>query len=117
MIKLRSAKAKGKRLEKLIQSKVLEIFPELSPYVDVRVNIGAEAGSDLKLSPKAREVFNFAVEAKYREVFKGMYKFYDQAAAQEGQPLLVLKMNQRNPLAVVDLDYFFKLLKELNGKK
>lgn len=107
----RSAKNKGKRLEKWIAAQVRAAYPLLTDD-DVRVNIGAETGEDLKLSSKAKHVFPYSVEAKNRETFKTLYGFYKQAAQHPGEPLLVIKMNHEEPLAILNADYFFELIKK-----
>lgn len=113
----RSAKNKGKRLEKWVIEQILALYPALEP-TDVRCTVGSETGSDVKLSTKAIHCFPFSVETKYRETFKTLYSFYDQAASNnyEGcQPLLILKMNNKQPLVVLDAEYFMKVVK--NGQK
>jgi hypothetical protein len=95
--------------------KVLDAFPQLSPYLDARITIGVESGEDLKLSPLAKSLFPYSVECKYREVFKTLYGFYDQAAKGDGEPLLVVKMNNKPAMAIITLDKFFELIKGKNN--
>lgn len=103
----RSAKAKGKRLEKWVASLILEAIPDLTED-DVRTTVGSETGEDIKLSKKARQFLNVSIECKNRETFGTIYKFYDQASAKEGEPVLVLKMNNKKPLVIVDAEKFFR---------
>lgn len=68
-------------------------------------------GVDVQLSTAAHNKFPYAIECKNQEVFGGIYKMYEQAQANkgDGQPLLVIKMNGRQPLAVIDADYFIRI--------
>ncbi len=113
-IKTRSAKAKGKSLEKLIQTKILEKFPELKD--EIRVTIGQEHGSDLKLSKKALEVLPIKIEAKSRASMS-VYTYYEQAKSHHGElePIVIVKMNRRKPLIVMDLEYYLELIRNNNG--
>lgn len=110
----RSARAKGKRLENLIKDKLVEAFSLTSD--DIRVAIGAENGADIKLSNKAKALFPFAIECKARAKMDTLYKFYDQAVRNSDKliPLLVLKADYKNPLVVLDFDYFLTLVNK-NG--
>lgn len=67
------------------------------------------------LSPKARKTFPVAIECKNIAKFAG-YKYYDQskANAKDGQePIAVVKANLKKPLVLVDMEYFFKLLRSV----
>lgn len=108
-MRVRSAKAKGKRLERWVRDMILRYRPSLTQD-DVRVTVGAETGADIKLSTKGRYYFPYAVECKNRETFGTIYKFLEQAAtnAVEGQkPILFIKMNNKEPLVVLDAIEFF----------
>ena len=113
-MKTSSRKAKGRALQNHVVAKVLTSFPSLEP-ADVRGAIMGENGEDIKLSPKAKKWFNFSVECKNQEKYKGVYDCFDQIEGHKdssGQPLVILKMNRKKPLAIVDLDYFFTLIQE-----
>lgn len=111
---VRSAKAKGKRLENLVVNRIKEAF-NLGPD-DIRVNIGAENGADVKLSAKAKARFPFSVECKARNSFTTLYGFYDQARSHypELVPLVVLKEDRKEPLVLLNFDMFLTLI---NNKK
>jgi hypothetical protein len=110
-VKTRSAKQKGHKLEAYVRDKLLEKFP--LEKEDVRANIGSETGEDLKLSTKAKQIIPLKIECKSRAKM-AVYTFYDQAKGHPGdnlEPVVVIKMNRRKPLLIVDLDYFLELLK------
>ncbi len=69
-------------------------------------------GEDVMLSPRAREILPVSIECKNRAAF-AIYKDYKQAESngKDYEPVLVIKQNHSDPLAVVDLDYLLDLLK------
>ncbi len=109
---IKSRKAKGRNLQNIIASKIIDAF-NLSDH-DVRGAIMGETGVDIKLSKEARSVFPFAVEAKARKSFS-MYSVFDQAnrhAARESlSPLVIIKADYKKPLVVIDMDLFLSILK------
>lgn len=109
-ITIRSRKVKAKRLEKLIRDKIIEAFNLTSD--DVRITIGQEGGMDIKLSTRAKARFPFAVEAKARATFNTLYNFLDQAKKHDAKliPLVVVKGDRKQPLAILDFDYFITLV-------
>lgn len=109
-MKSRSRKAKGKTFEKLIRSSLIDAFPELED--EIRVTIGQEHGSDLKLTKKALEVLPIKIECKSRASI-AVYSWYEQASSHEGdlEPVVFIKENRKKPLVIIDLDYFISLIK------
>ena len=109
-----SGKAKGRRLQQWVRDKILETFSDLQPD-DVRSTSMGASGEDLLLSPLARSHFPYAVECKNVEKLN-VWEAYSQACNNCGdsEPLLVMKKNHRKPLAVVDAEYFIKLLRRLD---
>ena len=69
------------------------------------------SGEDLMLSAKARDMFPYSVECKNQETLN-VWKAFDQATANSGayQPLLIIKRNRKEPLAVVEANHFIKLI-------
>lgn len=113
-MKNRSAKSKGKRLERFVKDAILSAFSELTEE-DVRITVGCESGADVKLSGRAKSVFRYAIEAKNRETFGSLYKYYEQAKGHGiEEPLLVIKMNFKQPLAIISFEHFMNLIKEVN---
>ena len=110
-MKQRSRRAKGKKLQRILQKKLLKAFPHLHT-IDIRVAKTGENGEDLKLSRIARRLIPFQFEAKSQQKFKVLYSFYDQACKHGNyEPVLVVKQNSRRSLAVIDLDQFVDLIK------
>lgn len=118
-----SRRAKGKRLESYIKRRIQETFR--IPDDDIRMAVGAEAGADIKLTKKGLEYFPFTIECKARKTMI-IYPMYEQClrhvqrtkkAGLAGEPLLVIRCDRELPLAVVDFEYFLKLIKAVNKKK
>lgn len=95
---------------------LLKAFPKLTS-LDVRSTGMGQTGMDIQLSTKATELIPFDIECKSLKKV-GIYKYYEQAQSHgNNEPLLVVKQNRSKPLVVVDLEYFIKLIGELNDKK
>lgn len=114
-MKTASRKAKGRSLQKYVCALILETFPDLHKSDVLSRPMGSQ-GSDIILSNEAKQTFGYCVECKNQESFKSIYDAYEQSAKQkeEGEPLLVLKMNRKNPLVVLDLEHFIKLVANEN---
>lgn len=70
-------------------------------------------GADILLSEAAVKLFPYEIEAKNQEVFKTLYGFYEQAKGHgKLEPLLVIKMNGKEPLAIISLDHFLSLFRK-----
>jgi len=67
------------------------------------------SGEDVLLSPKARAIFPYSVECKNQERLN-LWGAWEQAEANAGvhEPLLIVKRNQRKPLAVMDAEKFIR---------
>ena len=77
-----SRKAKGRYLQNIVKKKIIELFP-------------------------------YSIECKNRQDFKQLYSHFTQAQNHTPmEPLLVIKMNRKKPLAIIDLDHLFKLQKD-----
>ena len=109
MTKIRSRKAKGRRLQNWVRDSLRGLFLALTND-DVKVAIMGERGADVKLSKRAKNVFPYDIECKNTEGWKKVYDAYDQADGHgDDRPLVFIKMNRRNPLAIVDAKFFLKL--------
>lgn len=84
---------------------------------DVRVPVGSETGSDIKLSKKAITVIPCKFECKSRAKIS-VYTWFQQATNHKGElePVLVVKQNRKEPLAIVNLDFLLDLLVTRNKK-
>lgn len=90
---------------------MLECFPQLKEDDVINTSMGA-SGEDVKLSPKAREYLPVSFEAKNVEKVN-VWTAYAQACANAKtyEPILVIKKNHKDPLAIMDLDFFLDLMK------
>jgi len=69
------------------------------------------SGSDVQLSPLARKSFAYDVECKSLAKV-GVYRYVEQCEKRGAtQPLVIVKQNRSRPLAVVDAEHFFELLR------
>ena len=109
-MKTSSKKAKGHALEKLISARIIEAFN--LDEEDVRIPVGSETGADIKLNSRAKRLCPFQFEAKNHEKFLTLYSYYEQAVNHKDGlvPCLVIKMNRRQPLAILDLDHLLTLV-------
>jgi hypothetical protein len=107
-----SAKAKGRILQQWVRDTLCTLF-DLVPEEDIINRSSGANGEDLILSPAARKLLPISIECKNRKAF-AIYKDYVQAMENAGKhnPVLIIKQNRSIPLAVVEAEYLFKLLKE-----
>ena len=113
-MKTRSRKAKGRRLQNWVRDELLSLFTTLSDD-DIYCSIMGESGADVKFSPNAQKVLPYSIECKNKETFKGIYDIIKQAqsnAKKNQVPLGVIKMNNFEPLAILDARFLFKLMRE-----
>ena len=111
-MKVASGKAKGRKLQQVVRDKILDTFPLLEPD-DVKSTSMGAGGEDVQLSPAARKLFPYSVEAKARASIS-VYAWYQQAKANAPkgtEPLLVIKQNYGKPLVIVDLDHYMELVR------
>lgn len=75
------------------------------------------SGEDIQLSEAAIREFNYGVECKNRAAI-AVYRDFEQASSHvvgtDRVPLLVIKQNHSEPLAVVSLEHFMSLVKGKN---
>ena len=107
---VRSAKAKGRKLQTWVVEKILSMFPTLTP-LDVKSTPMGVNGVDVQLSTLAQKLFPYDVECKNTERTKTIYNYYDQAIdhTSGGEPLVIIKMNRQKPLAIIDAEYFMEM--------
>jgi hypothetical protein len=74
-------------------------------------------GEDVQLSPLARSLVGYTIECKNRKAI-AVFKDYEQAKTHGlVEPLVILKQNNSNPLALVDAEHFLDMLQKLNDLK
>ncbi len=108
-----SRKAKGRRFQQQLREDLireLNITPD-----DILSTAMGQGGCDLYLSPAARSVFPFGVEAKRCETLAipAWWKQCECNASKVGLiPLLVFKRNREEPLAVLRWSDLLALLQQ-----
>ena len=117
-MKTKSKKAKGRKLQNWVRDELLKLFPKLTDN-DVMCAIMGERGVDIKLSNKAKKLIPFSIECKNQETFKKIYKDYDQSvynSKNKEEPIVFIKMNQRDPLVVFNAMCFLNFVRNRNGR-
>jgi len=117
MTTVRSRKAKGRRLQNWVRDTLLSLFETLDDN-DIMCAIMGETGEDIKLSNPAKKLIPYSFECKNKEGFKGIYDIIAQAKSNSrvtDTPVAVIKMNNHQPLAILDATHFLKLIGEKNG--
>ena len=106
-MKVQSAKAKGRRLQQWVRTKLIEML-EVHPE-DVESRSMGAGGEDIIMARAARQKFPFSVECKNTERLN-VWDAYDQACANCGdyEPILFIKKNGRKPLVVLDAESFIR---------
>jgi len=107
-MKTQSAKAKGRRLQQWVRTKLIEMLDVHPEDIESR-SMGA-GGEDLIMARAAREKFPHSIECKNVEKLN-VWDAYEQAMVNSGkyEPLLIMKKNGKKPLAVIDAEYLIRL--------
>ena len=102
---------KGRKLAKLVADKILKTFRHLKK-ADVRVAGTGANGPDIKLSRIAKRLVPYQFECKAQNRLKTVWKWKKQSDKNTRlEGVLVMKMNGKDPLAVMDMNLFFDLIK------
>lgn len=115
-MKPQSAKAKGRNLQKRVRDAILENFTSLTDR-DVRSTSMGAAGVDILLSELATSKFPYSVECKSRArmALYDLWMDTTDNVAPNTYPLLVVKQNHSEPLAVISLEHFMELCRARTG--
>lgn len=114
-IRPQSAKGKGRKHQQWVRAKLLELFPQI-PEEDIKSTAMGQSGLDLQMSKLAKSFIPYGFEMKSL-ASSAVYKPYEQAvintykASNLLEPVLILKGNHRKPLAIIDAEHFFKLVR------
>lgn len=109
-MKTSSAKAKGRRLSQTVKDTLLQWCPDLHQD-DIIVTSSGTTGEDLQLSPKARAVYNYAIECKNVEKLN-VWDAYKQAVShvkEDRTPLLIFSKNRHPVMVTLTFEDFLKL--------
>ena len=110
-MKPRYTSRKGRKLQKLVAEKILKTFRHLRKS-DVQVAATGVNGPDIKLSRIAKRLVPYQFETKSQQRMKTIYSWHKQSEKNTNlDGVLVMKMNGKNPLVVIDMDLFFDLIK------
>ena len=111
-IKTSSAKQKGRALQQFVRDSIIDL---LKPYGvvadDVKSTSMGASGEDVQLSPLAKRLLPVSVECKSHKAM-AIYTWWTQCLSNTKageRPLLVIKINQKKPLAVMDYQDYIRL--------
>ena len=110
-MKVQSAKAKGRNLQKWTRERLIEELEIHEEDVESR-SMGA-SGEDLIMARAARKKFPYSIECKNQERVN-IWESYKQALENSGdyEPIVVIKKNHHKPLVVIDAEAFIKMHKD-----
>jgi len=113
LMKISSRKAKGRALQNWVVERLMVYFSFLQEG-DIKGAIMGETGSDIKMSPSAKNIIPYKFECKNQERYKSIYTAYEQVDLnkEKGESILVIKSNRKEPLAIIKADKLFHLLQE-----
>lgn len=110
-----AAKSKGRRLQQDVRDLLLRTFPELDKD-DIRSTSMGQTGEDVQLSPAARRRFPYQIECK-NKARSQMHTWFEQAISHGNhEPVLIVKQDRSETLAVVRLGHFVDLVKKKNNE-
>ena len=109
-MKSRSRKNKGKRLQNLVKTEILSRFLEFTEDDIISAPAGVP-GEDLIFSSELRKILPISIECKSRNKFS-IYKYFEQAKSncKENNPVLIIKQDRSEPLAIIDFNFFMDLV-------
>ncbi len=110
-----SKKSKGRLLQQWVVKQLLSLDSNLTED-DIRSTGMGQNGADVQMSSAAKKQFPISIECKNIAAFAG-YKFLEQSEANSKteQPIAVVKANRKKPIVLVDAEYFFQLVRKVNG--
>ena len=109
-MKVKSAKAKGRKLQNLVVESLREAYPELEED-DIKAQIMGVSGEDVVLSPLAKRLIGRSFECKNQERLN-LWDSLSQAEnnAEKRTPVLIFKRNRSEIYAAIPFKYLMKLL-------
>ena len=111
-MKTSSAKAKGRRLQQWVRTKLIELL-SVDPE-DIESRPMGSSGEDLIMGVQTKKLFPYSVECKNQEAVN-VWKAYEQCSSNTSpnvESLVIIKRNKSKPLALVDAEYFINLHKQ-----
>ena len=113
MMRPQSSKAKGRRLQQWVASRVADATGfEYGKDCPIESRPMGQSGPDVRLSADVRAVFPFSVECKNQERVS-LWEWVAQARKNryaDTSWLLVISKNRESPIVVLDADEFFRVV-------
>jgi len=113
-MKFASKKRKGSLLQNFVRDRILKTFPNLKKK-DVMTPSYGQTGPDIIFSKAGLKLVGWNFEVKNQNKMKGVYDWYKQSKRHSRgnklKPCVVMKMNSRDPLVIIDFEDFLKLIK------
>ena len=111
-MKVKSAKAKGRKLQNFVVTCLREIFTKLEKD-DIKPQIMGVSGEDIVMSPLAKRTIGMSFECKNQERLN-LWDSLEQAEVncEERCPILVFTRNRKPIYAALPFEALIKLLKE-----
>ena len=114
-MKAQSAKQKGRSFQQYVARRLGETYNlSWGPDMDISSRGMGQSGTDIALSPRAREAIPFNIECKKQERWN-VPAWWQQAKANSDDgraPLLVLTKNRHETLAVLSFEKLLELINE-----
>jgi hypothetical protein len=91
----------------------LGLFPQLEAD-DVRSTGMGQGGEDIQLSPAARKLIPYQIEAKSKATSQA-HTYMDQAMSHgPHEPVVIVKKDRSYSIAMIRFEHFLELLQKLN---
>ncbi len=122
MPKIKSSKAKGRRLQNYVRDRLRDVFVKewnLLPKIendDIKSQTMGMTGEDIVLSPAARKLIPYSFECKNQErisIWKALQQAEDNSKLRE--PVVVIKRNGSNVYAVVRFVELLRLIRRIHA--
>ncbi len=112
-LKPRSAKAKGRSLQKWVCERIAKLTGFECPRdKPIESRPMGQSGADVRLEGSVLARFPFSVECKFQERWS-VPKWIEQAKANEAEGtnwLLVCKQSRKAPIVILDAEVFFDIV-------
>ena len=109
---VRSAKAKGRKLQQYVRDMLLLYSKRLLEQDDIRSTAMGQGGEDIQFSPAARKIYPYSIECKNVEklnVWEAIQQAKDNSKGHT--PMVVFKKNGESPFVAIPFTEFLRLTK------
>lgn len=110
---VRSAKAKGRRLQNYVRDTLRDLFSSELEEDDIKSQTMGMSGEDIVLSPAAKKAIPYSFECKNKERLD-LWASLEQAETncEDRVPVLIFKRNRTKTYVVFEYDKFLELIHE-----